>query len=84
MSTWKTCDLPTIQFLLYRGHEAVDNSVDGARVFIVFKDDGNVAQSVKDFRARKTMVEPMLYNECRRRALNIIEIAKMENNGDKK
>lgn len=82
MTTWKTCDLQTIQFLLYKGHEAVDSKVDGSRVFILFSDDGSIGQEVKDFRGRKVMVEPMLYNECRRRAMNMIENAKMESGGN--
>lgn len=78
MNTWKTCDLPTIQFLLYRGYQQVGHKLDGSRVFLLFADDGGIGNQVKEFRSRKTMVEPMLYNECRRRALNIIENAKME------
>lgn len=81
MNTWKTSDLSTIQFLLYKGHENVDSKVEGSRVFIVFADKGTLAQEVKDFRGRKMTVEPVLYNECRRRALNIIENAKMEQGG---
>lgn len=81
MNTWKTCDLPTIQFLLYHGHEVLEPKMEGARVFLIFKDNGSLAKAVKEFRSRKASVEPMLYNECRRRALNIIENAKMEQRG---
>lgn len=72
LGSWRTCDLKTVAFLLYKGFEVVGFGREQGRAFFEFEDSDARKEVVLSLWNKHESVEPVAFLESLNRARDMV------------